>query len=651
MFLFLIQRYQSSLNYLNHLSSLVRSRTYAFGPLFYAPQMSTQKSSSHLKFDLKRLSEVLVVSCLLIVLSVLSRGAQFDYMAENLGDYFLPNLKNVSTTHDAGFYLFQAQEIRSKLLNEGQIEAIDPGALLGFFLAQISILFEVSLEEAGRYFVYGSVALTAFSAYVILRVLGEGILSVLVASSLIFFFPVYGRTSLGMVDTDQLNLFFILAISAGLIASARARSFWLVLLWAALSGALCQAFLLWYPRPGFLLGFLSAYVLTILSFGTSLRALLLASTTFLSFAGFGNVTAAWGSLASFLGSYFLPLSSGGNDLLSLGAEAKGAIWPTIAELTPLTTGLLENDYGAAWVFYVAIIGVLIWFAQDWRRGASLSILLAFGVLYILSGQRFSFYFSLLPLLGLFVASSNLVYFGSRLVVSALKESSPRNPTESQPDVLSRGQGTSRSRAITLGVLIFMAAWWPFSVLPPLGVTPPPVIWADEIKFIRDTLQRTENKPFFVASWWDYGHELRFQTGGDPLTDGSDPANLKNIYIARALVSPDPYYAADEIRFAAYFEQSTLLHYFPKRPDVSLSENAERHIYVILPSDLQQKMLTVYNVAVKSMPNEYLVNYSAQASTFYTLYHRSPATFGPFRLVGSQPDGAKIYLLPGVKLPK
>ena len=169
--------------------------------------------------------------------------------------------------------------------------------------------------------------------------------------------------------------------------------------------------------------------------------------------------------------------------------------------------------------------------------------------------------------------------------------------------------------------------------------------------IQKSLKNITNEKAIIASWWDYGYELRYQTGIAVVTDGGNPANIKNVYLARALISTNSAFTADEIRFASYFDTQTLSDYFPRRPTLDRAVGVEKDIYLFLPSDLQDKMITVFNIAATTFNQSALTNYNSDESAFSILYHKRPQVWGPFVLVAAEKDGAVLYRLPAPNMPK
>jgi hypothetical protein len=173
--------------------------------------------------------------------------------------------------------------------------------------------------------------------------------------------------------------------------------------------------------------------------------------------------------------------------------------------------------------------------------------------------------------------------------------------------------------------------------------PPPVVDAAELSDLTRALAQTEK--VILLSWWDYGYELSYRTSQTVSVNPGSPTSMKNVYIARALTSPNPYYASDEFRFAAYFTDEVLREHYPERPPLSLANGTNKDIYVFLPSDLTRKFPTVVKIASEAVESRYLQGYDPRNATFNRLFFERPARFGALELVHSRSDGAAIYRIP------
>jgi len=517
-------------------------------------------------------------------------------------------------------------------------------------LFQIAAVTGVTLEQAGRYLTYLSTFSTSFAAYFLLRSLNQNWIGVLVGTGLCLSGPIYSRTSVGMIDTDLFNLFFVLMVLGAITLSARAKGWRETLLWITFAGILNHLFFLFYSNAGFTIGFLLSLTGTYLAYRKPSFQFLAGLVVFIVSSGVAATLTAWQRLESFLNVYVLRTDS--DSLLEAsGASTEvftSAIFGTISEIQKFSVAVATNDFGSPFFFGAGLAGLILWLMAGWQRLFSVIALFPFVGLYLSAGQRFGYYAAPLVLLGLFHLFAQVIKPIEETIRAAVRKRESQQPNETEP---SKARGIKiRWIAIASGLAILSLAWLGRAFYP-VGVTPPPTIKAYEIKPLLQVTQNYRGEKPIVTSWWDYGFELRYQTGAQGVTDGANPADVRNIYLARALISQSPLYAADEIRFAAYFSPEDLVESYPKRPPLELAKYISKDILLFLPSDLQYKMFPVYQIAAKTISAEALASYNAETSVFFVLYHRRPATYGEFELVYAQDGGAVVYRLRAPVLPK
>lgn len=636
---------------LDRLSAIVRRHTFLFESIVTVP---TNDQSWRTTFHYALVIEATLVFIWLAFLSTASRMLQYEAMSETLNAYFLPSLINVSTTNDSGFYMSMATSWVARIESGSTLNDIKPGELFGFCLAWLSTITNESMEQTARYFLYASTTITAFSLYLLLATLGQSSLGLASASALIFFFPVYGRTSLGMVDTDQLNLFFFISIPTFMVASVKSKTLSKATVHALLAGLLCFLFYFWYNRPGFFIPLIGLFLALSIVHGFRKRNSLVALITFALASGLDQVRYSINSLDSLLLVYVQPFTGSieAAGVVLGGSEVKRLLLQSVSEIAPVSMGVIRNDFGSIFVFGMCIAGVLLWGLQDWRRVPLIIYFGTFLALYFVSGQRFIFFASPILLVGFFTIIPSII-----LIVRIIKPPHKNDKPETASSQIDRSNqegvdngyvcqsGVSfKPRRVFISLAMFVIGW-PAQMFPPSDTIPPPVLPAYEITALRHSLTSATREPPFVASIWDLGHEIRYQTGMEVLSDGLSPGSLKNVYVARALIAMDPYVAADELRFAAYFTETDLEASYPRRPSLESSRGTSRDIYLFLPHSLQYKMYTTYQVAEKTMSKEAIRTYNPQMSAFNILYHKKPQKWGPFELLLTQVNGATIYRLP------
>jgi len=586
---------------------------------------------------------IALVSMLLVIglVAIYSRLSQYETMQLNLSDYFLPGLVNVSTTADSGAYLSLAREILSRGADQLYLLDAQQGQLLSLLVALVSNFTGAPLEVAGRYLVYSSALITSYVTFAFLAIQGQKVLGLAVAISLPFFWPVYSRTSIGMIDTDLLNLTLVLSILSFFALAARCNSMIYSAGLCLIAGAINHIFYLWYGRPGFTLAFVLTLILVLLSARKQGLVTALSLFAFLFTSGLSQVKGSIASLTNFIEIYLGPAQQETNIAGELIANPTALIFSSISEISSLSTRLIKSDFGTEAAFALAVAGATIWLLQDWKRVVLALPLIAFLILYITKGHRFGYYAAPLLLIGIFI--------GLRVAFRPLNWLWALNRKRIDDSFMVNTPMWHflvkyRSVIKVSLVPLLIVCLWPLAILPPAGSMSPPILLATEAKYLRDLGERVDKSRNVVVTWWDYGHEIRYQTGIPVIVDGSDPANFKNVYISRALISPNPEYAAAQIRIATYFDSHLLAEHYPKIPMESLARDVQKDIYLVLPRDLQFKMETIFKIALQTLPREAVENYDSYLSTFFILYHHSPQRHGPFERIHSQRDGVKVYRL-------
>jgi hypothetical protein len=633
--------YTEVLDLLDRLSGSVRAKLGDFRPFV---DRAALQNNAKISLRSQQVVELASAFILITLAVIISRSAQYAAMLDSMGEYFLPGLINVSTTHDAGFYFSQAQQWALRFQGAWTIFNIAPGELPGFLLAMLSDGFDIDLSAAARIMVYASVTLTACATYTYLRSLNQATLGLFVATTLVSFFPFYSRTSIGMMDTDLLNLFFILSIISALIWSSKSASLRVSLFGLTVAGILSLTFYFWYPRPGFLLGFVSIYVALMLSERMEFKKIVSLVFIYLIITSYFYLPNALESVSSF---YQVYVSNPVNEVASAKPHSD-IIYGAIGEKLTLNIGMIENDFGHIEIFFLSLFGVFIWILQDWKRVIPSALMLAFVYLYLVGGVRFAFYASPLFIIGIacfFLAASRMIALGyGRLRNRVLKTKPVRDPAE-DPN-MPRFLASPLSQLMLLAALFVIA--WPIGFLPPSGVVPPPVISAENLQPLKVLNEHYKDRKVIIASWWDYGHELGYQTGRKVLTNGANPADIQSLYIARALVAKDPGVAADELRFASYFERAVLEGSYPDRPSTKAAKEIDQDIWLILPSDMPQKMWVVSKVASSGSPANKNDAAAPGERAFDILFTRAPNDWGQFIKLYKSPNGMTIYALPGLR---
>ncbi len=540
----------------------------------------------------------------------------------------------VFTTNDSGYYMTMAKNYQSSNAlippqifpeslstdNRSNLDSQLVGRILPIMISEVSKVLNVSLERAGVFITYGSVLVTAILLFVFFWISGQPFLGFVAAFSAVASFPIYTRMSIGMLDTDLLNLPFLFGILTLFYCSVRTERHRYSLLIGFIAGCLNFVFYLWFGKAGFTPLLLASLFFLCLAYRKSLGLSLFVGLLFLLGSGPEQALRMLDSLQGFFSAYLsrYQLASSSHEISTNHATV---IWETISEVTPATLEIIDIWFGSRYLYFIGLFGWLLWLLQDWRRLFLCSPFLIFATLFHTSGLRFSFYSASFIWVGIAVAFIAL----GRLLYSKF-----------DPSTLSVFSKSVVSISF-VSTLVFVGA----GALPG-GVKLTPIIHADEVIELQGLLKKRTNPNAVIVSWWDAGYSISYYTGLPTAFNEGSQLGLKTLYVARALVSSDPNYAANEIRSATYFSEANLVKFYPKRPPVELAQGTDHDIFVFLPTNLELKMGAVKKIAVTGQPQD---SQDPKQSAFFNLFHKLPERWGDFERIGVADSGAALYRLP------
>jgi hypothetical protein len=615
---------------ISDLNARVINRLNYFSDSFSLLSAANKHGGGILANPIKNIVTYIAALFLVICYGLHSRHSQEESYKKN-ADAYLIGGEYVTTTNDAGYYLTIARTYKdlgilrepdlfpSSLKKDSTVDLPLTGLLLPITLAKLSNTLEISLEKAGVLLVYISVIFTSILAFGFFSVLRQPSLGLIAAVAGSVSWPIYSRTSIGMVDTDLFNFAFLLSLVFLIACAARAKENKVVLICALLAGFLNFIFYLWYARSGFTVPLLLVTTLYLWANQKPLGIVLISGLLFLLGSGPEQVFGALESLQSFLNNYFFSRSDAVSQTTAKLAHVP-IIWNSIIEAIPATESKITGYFGSRWIYVAGVFGLVIWLAQDWRRIPLTLPFIAFCVLFHTSGLRFSMFFA------------PFIWVGCAVLALAVVHR-----------VITRWPYLNDSLAVRVLVPIFFTlALILNGAAPPKGDIPPPRLYTDEIQELQAALKVRPNPKTVVVSWWDYGSELSYYTGLPTVVNGTSQVGIKSLYLARALIGMDPQYAADELRFATYFTENDLRQSFPNRPSTGLGVGLDYDIYLFIPTNMEKVMPIVHNVAATSLQ---MSGHDPKRSAFFNLYNQLPNRWGPFELVSDGSSGAAIYRLP------
>lgn len=473
---------------------------------------------------------LLVFICIVAVygLSYYKRQATYTHWLENRDDYVVENVTPM-TTLDAYFWLKMAREIHDGKLQKGHPDPLkgypdledypDSPSLLAHLINFAAGFTGGDFYRAGIWLVPLLSGLFVFPLFLYCHSLGFGASAVLGGLIGTFSVSYYSRTDLGYVDTDMLNTFFPLMVSAFVVLIGRERPQRTNILLALGSGAAMHLFIWWYQQPAFFLAYLPFIALYLLLLRLPWRQtgwLLLAFTLA---TGPHHVLQSAASLAGFFNAYFFPKVSG------------QISWPDI--LTTITEAQqhtllakLDRVHGYLPIALAGLAGMICLCVLRWKRMVPLAPLLLLGVWSLFGPRRFTMY--LAPFIGIGVGV--LIELLARQVGARVG----LRPLATSATAL----------ALMAGVFFSTTGYTAYNIIPG------PIPSTETIRAFLDIKKRVpRNAAMFT--WWDQGYPLMEIGEFATYHDGALHGYARTTLIGKALTSSRQ---EDLVSLIAYLEK-------------------------------------------------------------------------------------------------
>ncbi len=433
------------------------------------------------------------------------------------------NGASLVSTNDAGYFLNQARAL--KIAEAAQAEGGKPpewrsAPLLSVLLAQLAgEASQTALLKAGHLLLPLTAFATALLVWAAFAALGWPLFGAGAALGGGLCQAYLVRSSVGRIDTDQLNLGLFYGLFALIFMAARQTDNRRALVWVLLAGLAGQLFTWWYPKAELI--WMAAAALVWLGLiqgrGWLMTALMLAC--FLVLAG-ADLPTPWRS------AYLL-------DEIVRGSLTYPQTHATITEIKPVSLFTALEMMTGSWpagLFCLAGIGL---FVVRWPGLAiAAAPLFGFFSLMVFLGNRAVFY------------SAPAFWFGGAFLLAELSLGVTRL-VPARPDFLRLG-----ASCVALVAALVSS---PLTHLPRPSFSPQIIAaldWAaaDQTSRLKSGPKSGpgsgpgsgagDSAPPVLASWWDYGYIAQFYARMPVLHSPGGQLRPDTHYIARALLSPD-----------------------------------------------------------------------------------------------------------------
>ena len=463
-----------------------------------------------------------------------ARHINWQIWEQNKSEFFFEETP-LFTTMDAGYFLGIAGHLKegktvdnyhslrnfpNKQYEDGSTEKVKSQTPL---LATIIAYFSEdstpkSLLITGNKIIPYTAVITAIAVIIAFGATGYWLEASVAAAGGGLSIAYYWRSSIGRIDTDQLNLGFMYFMFAMVMCAGKAKTLKWGLFFTVLAGLTAKLFMVWYGKSELI--FMAAFSLFWLSLVISQdpRRIIGFSALFIVLSG----AEFFNPLKSF---YLFPIVTTHNFIFSSALS-------TVTEVSQIAfSEILYRMTGSILVSMFCLLGIVFWAVRHPVMAIAYAPLAGFVFFTIVLGNR-----------ALFYSAPFLWFGGAYLAVLMIR----LGTYQFMPRFGSFAQTlTTLVSTATCGILlIFIWATGPVNKIAKPSVPVPVIKALSEMKTI------AEDDKSIVASWWDYGYASILMNGLPTFTDPGLHTLEVNYFIADALLSSNQTYTADTLRFLA-----------------------------------------------------------------------------------------------------
>ena len=322
------------------------------------------------------------------------------------------------------------------------------------------------------------------------------------------------RSSIGRIDTDQLNLGFMYLMFGLVVFAGRASSRFRCLIWCGVAGITANLFMWWYAKPELVVLAAIALAWLLLCLQRNLVTTVTGSVIFLIIADI--------SIFNPLGSTYL------KEVISAGEFIFPNTFQTITEIQRFSfPQILINATGSIEMGLVCLAGLAMFAIRHPVIAIAYGPLVAFGLFNFVIGNRAIFY------------SAPMLWFGTAFLLTTL--------ARSIATTLSQTGWTIRrdSFAATIGASLAMALAW---VNSPTDYVPNPSFPKPVLEGLASLKTSVDPQNAVVATWWDYGYASMFLNELPTLHDGGSQTTPTTHFVARSFLEPDGSQGVGTLKF-------------------------------------------------------------------------------------------------------
>lgn len=322
------------------------------------------------------------------------------------------------------------------------------------------------------------------------------------------------RSSIGRIDTDQLNLGFFYLIFAFLIAAGRAKSKRRCILHCIFAGICANFFMWWYPKPELVVIASASLFWIVVCLQRNLLTAIIGVAIFIGLSGIGLFN-------PFATAYL-------KETLTTGVFTFPNTLKTVTEASEIPAlQILVHTTGSIEMGFVCLTGLTFFLFRHPLIAIAYGPLVIFGLLNFIIGNRATFY------------SAPILWFGAAFLLTTAGRFIATN-------LFNTGYAFYREDIATIvaASVAMIVAW----VNSPTDYVPRPSFPKPVLEGLASLKSTADPTNSVVATWWDYGYASTFFNDLPTFHDGGSQNTPTTYFVAAALLDPDQTRSVGSLKF-------------------------------------------------------------------------------------------------------
>ena len=431
--------------------------------------------------------------------------------------YFLGHAKNIKLDEPSS--TFNEKRTYPNNLNtkvqQSEDEALQKRPLLSVMVAKLARSEEpASLLAAGNKLLIATAAITVVAISICFGAAGYWTLGAIAGLGGGLNTSYLVRSSIGRIDTDQLNLGFLYLIFGFCLFAGRSASWRGCIAWCVAAGLVANLFMWWYGKAELIVLTAISLIWVLATFQRRASIVFVGGAIFILMSGISS---------------FNPLGTAYLQDVFLDSNF---IFPntlaTVSEVQKVSIlQILNNATGSVEIGVFCLAGLLFFAVRHPIIAIAYAPLLAFSLLNFIVGNRAIFY------------SAPIMWFGAGFMFITTARFILFNFAEAGQ--FKRSETFTIVIAASLGMVF---AW----INSPTDYKPHPSFPKPVVEGLA-TLKETANPSnSVVATWWDYGYASTFVNDLPTFHDGGSHTRPTTHFIAAALLSSNQIYTVGSLKF-------------------------------------------------------------------------------------------------------